>query len=80
MGATRKAALLKLLGHVEGRIGEMMVQDRREMREKEGEREGGRMSGGNWWVVMREMNRFGEQVRWVEGIGLMCCFVANVIV
>jgi hypothetical protein len=47
MGATRKAALLKLLGHVEGRIGEMMVQDRREMREKEGEREGGRMSGGN---------------------------------
>jgi hypothetical protein len=41
---------LKLLGHVEGRIGEMMVQDRREMREereKERERDGGRRSGGN---------------------------------
>jgi hypothetical protein len=49
-GATRKEALLKLLGHVEGRIGEMMVQDRREMREereKERERDGGRRSGGN---------------------------------
>jgi hypothetical protein len=49
-GGTRKEALLKLLGHVEVRIGEMMIADRREMREnrekeKEKEREGGRRGG-----------------------------------
>jgi hypothetical protein len=47
-GGTRKEALLKLLGHVEVKIGEMMIADRREMREnreKEKEREGGRRGG-----------------------------------
>jgi hypothetical protein len=47
-GGTRKEALLKLLGHVEVKIGEMMIADRREMREnreKEKEKEGGRRGG-----------------------------------
>jgi hypothetical protein len=44
MGQTRKEALMKLLGHVEVKIGEMMAGDRRERKEREG---AGRRTGGN---------------------------------